>query len=148
MSSAYKLVSAAALVAACSASLASAAAQGTSDTRSRGSRAHIVAKPSELMVNQSATLTGTGFPKDSEVMLEECSSTDWIAPQDPCIANTALEVKTNRAGRFSTPFKAAVCDGSSTPPPTERTCYVGEPTPSGIDTIELRGAAKILVSWP
>jgi hypothetical protein len=151
MNSACKLVPAAVLLAACTASLTCAAAQGRAGTRStrpRGSRAHIVAKPSELMVNQSTMLTGSGFPKASEVALEECSSADWIAPQDPCIASTALEVKTNRAGRFSTPFKAAVCEGTSTVPPTERTCYLGEPAPSGIDTIELRGAAKVLVSWP
>ena len=99
------------------------------------------------MVDQSTMLAGRGFPRSADVTLRECASSMWIVPQEPCLEGATVTVKTNAAGRFKTAFKVGVCAGEMTGP-TERRCYVGEPKPSGIDTIELLGAATILVSYP
>jgi hypothetical protein len=116
----------------------------------RGSHAkqpHISAKPSNLMVNQSTALLGSGFPKHTSITLRECASASWIVPQQPCIEGLAVTVKTNGSGHFSTQFKVGVCEGTSSGP-TQRTCYIGEPRPSGIDTMQLVGAVTIQVSYP
>lgn len=107
----------------------------------------IRAKPTNLMVNQSTALKGSGFPKNASVTLRECASTSWIAPQQPCLEGHGVTVETNRTGRFSTSFKVGVCEGEFSGP-TQKTCYIGEPEPNGIDTIELRGAVAIQVSYP
>lgn len=110
-------------------------------------RARISAKPSSLMVNQSTALRGRGFPKNTSVTLRECASTSWSVPQEPCIEGLAVTVKTNGSGHFATHFKVGVCEGESSGP-TQRTCYIGEPRPSGVDTMELVGAATVQVSYP
>ena len=114
---------------------------------SHAKRPTISAKPSNLMVNQSTALLGSGFPKHTSITLRECASTSWIVPQEPCIEGLAVTVKTNGSGHFSTHFKVGVCEGAFSGP-TQRTCYIGEPRPSGVDTMELVGAVTIQVSYP
>lgn len=115
--------------------------------RGTHSRAHIIARPSSAMIYQTISLTGTGFARSSRVTLSECAGVDWIAPQDPCVSGNETTVQTNGAGRFQTTFKVALCEGI-TVPPTQRVCHIGEVLPSGIDTLELVGAAKVIVSYP
>jgi hypothetical protein len=109
---------------------------------------HIVAKPVDVMVNQTVHLTGTGFPPSTAIALQECSETSWIVGQNPCLTNNQKTIQTNSLGGFQTTMTAGICPGPTSPPQTRRTCYIGEPKPSGVDTIKLMGAAKIVVSWP
>jgi hypothetical protein len=121
--------------------------------QARSAKAHpkILAKPDSVMVNQSTTLRGSGFPRHSAVTLSECSRETWMAPQDPCEEGNEVTVETNARGAFKTSFKAMLCESSTTPAaagPTERTCYVGEIQPTGVDTIALLGAVRISASYP
>jgi hypothetical protein len=109
---------------------------------------HIVARPVDVMVNQAVALRGTGFAPRSTLVLTECSQTNWVVPQNPCLQDNRVTVTTNRSGGFRTSMKAGVCPAVSPPQRTERTCYIGVARPSGIDTIRLVGAARIVVSWP
>jgi hypothetical protein len=109
---------------------------------------HIVLTPNNVMVNQTVSVRGTGFPRDASLRLEECSLTRWVVTQNPCLSNNAVTVSTNRAGAFETTMKAEICPAVSPPQGTQRTCYVGVPRPSGIDTVRLEGAARLVVSWP
>jgi hypothetical protein len=111
---------------------------------------HIVARPDSVMVNGTTMLTGTGFPADSLVHLQECGSAMWIVPEDPCDTTNEITVMSGPSGRFSTPFKVQLCPRKLPPKPpvTREKCYIGEPQPSGIDTIRLLGAAKIIVTYP
>lgn len=139
-----RLASVTILPLAVAAALASAAAAQTSTPP------HIVANPNNIMVNGITTLTGTGFPPNASIPLQECGQTTWIAPQDPCDSTNAITVTTSPEGTFTTPFKVQLCPRSvpPTPPVTEETCYIGEPHPTGVDTITLLGAAKITVTYP
>lgn len=107
----------------------------------------IKAKPTNLMVDKSTTLTGSGWPRRAKITLRECASEAWAAPREPCLEEDLETVETNGSGRFSAAFEVGVCDGAFSGP-TQRTCYIGEPEPSGVDTIELRGAVAIQVSYP
>ena len=112
---------------------------------------HIVARPDNVMVNSSIRLIGTGFPADTTIALRECASKGWIVPQNPCDTNNGVSVTTDALGGFKTSFKAELCPRGVQPgsrPVTSDTCYIGEPKPAGIDTIELVGAAKITVTYP
>ena len=110
---------------------------------------HIVANPNNVMVNSSTTLTGTGFPPSTTIAIRECGRTSWIAPQNPCDVTNGISVTTNAAGGFTASFKVELCpDGVRGPEPTSEICYIGEPHPSGIDTIALLGAARITVTYP
>jgi hypothetical protein len=111
---------------------------------------HIVARPDNVMVNATTTLTGRGFPPKTKVALAECGAASWIAPQDPCDTANTVTVTTNLAGGFSTPFKVQLCPRTAppVPPVTKETCYIGEPHPTGIDTIALLGASKVTVTYP
>lgn len=129
------------------AAIGSVSAGGAQAHGSHAKQPHISAKPSNLMVNQSTTLLGSGFPKHASITLRECASASWIVPQQPCIEGLAVTVQTNGSGHFSTQFKVGVCEGASSGP-TQRTCYIGVPRPSGIDTMELVGAVTIQVSYP
>ena len=146
----YRVVSKASLLASATmvALVTSAAAQTT--VPPVAAAPHIVARPNNLMVNATTTLTGTGFPAKSRVSLAECGAASWIAPRDPCDTTNTVTVTTNRAGGFTTPFKVQLCPRTTppVPPVTEETCYVGEPHPTGVDTIALRGAARITVTYP
>ena len=108
----------------------------------------IVAKPSSVMVNTDTTLRGTGFPAHTNVALEECGTTFWLAPKDPCNSDNAKTVEANGLGRFRTSFKVELCpEGEPGEFPTSRICYIGVPR-FGIDTVALEPAAKVTVTYP
>jgi hypothetical protein len=86
------------------------------------------------------TLNGSGWAPNTSYTVEECSETSWIVPQDPCIHSNSVMVTTSTAGAFSHAFVPAPCS-----PALISSCYVGVPMPSGIDTINLVGAAPIMV---
>jgi hypothetical protein len=86
-------------------------------------------------------LQGTGFVPTTTYTLVECSRTNWVAPKDPCLKANAVTVTTDSTGAFSTPFKPLPCTNRR-----PSTCYVGAPTPTGVDTITLAGADKIVDS--
>jgi hypothetical protein len=109
---------------------------------------HITASPTHVMVNSPVRLVGTGFTPATTITLRECSAKTWVVPASPCLTTNEVTVTTNSAGGFRTHMKAGICPVATPGPITERTCYIGEPRPSGIDTITLVGAAKIVVSWP
>jgi hypothetical protein len=109
---------------------------------------HIVAKPNNLMINTKTTLTGTGFPANTRLTIEECPETLWIVPQNPCNNTNKISVLTDGHGRFVRQFRAELCGGKRGPFPTSQICYIGEPHPEGIDTIRLLGDAKIIVTYP
>lgn len=109
---------------------------------------HISAHPTNVMVNQTVTLYGSGFAPNATLTLAECSATHWVVNQNPCLSDNQVAVTTSRTGSFLTTMKAGICPGTATTPPTQRTCYIGAPKPSGLDTIRLVGAARIVVSWP
>lgn len=111
---------------------------------------HIRARPRSIMVNGTATLTGTGFPANSLVHLQECGSPAWIVPEEPCDATNAVTVMSDASGRFATPFEVKLCPRKLPPKPpvTRERCYIGEPRLTGEDTIGLAAAAKITVTYP
>jgi hypothetical protein len=109
---------------------------------------HITARPTDVMVNSPVALHGTGFPPAATLRLQECSLKNWIVPEDPCLTTNSVTVTTNSRGGFTTTMKALICPAVTPPVLTRRTCYIGVPRPSGIDTITLVGAARIVVSWP
>jgi hypothetical protein len=125
-----------------------AAAEGA--TAQISSAPHILARPRNVMVNGTAMLTGTGFPIDSLVHLQECGSAAWMVPQEPCDTTNEITLMSGPSGRFATPFKAQLCPRKPPrkPPVTGETCYIGEPHLTGEDTIGLVGAAKITVTYP
>ena len=101
-------------------------------------------------MNTTTNLTGTGFPANRTLKVQECSRTNWIVPQQPCATSNVVTVTTNSAGGFKTKMTAVVCPkvpnlavlGFS------ETCYVGVPHPQGIDRVVLVGAAKLTVTGP
>jgi hypothetical protein len=109
---------------------------------------HITATPTDPMVDTPVSLAGSGFPHSATFTLQECSSKDWVVPANPCLITNRVHVHTNAEGAFNATMTAQICPASTPPFRTRRKCYIGEPVPSGIDTITLVGAAKIVVSWP
>jgi len=109
---------------------------------------HITAHPDNLMVNTTTKLVGTGFAPSTSLTVKECANKDWIVPQNPCDSTNAVVVTTNKHGSFKTTFTAQTCPGTSTGPGFSELCYIGVPTPSGIDTIDLVGAVRITVTGP
>jgi hypothetical protein len=110
---------------------------------------HITARPTDVMVNSTVSLRGSGFPPGTTLTLAECSTKQWIVPSSLCLTTNTVTVHTNSTGGFKSRMVAEICPPHPpVTPPTQRTCYIGEPVPSGIDTITLVGAAKIVVSWP
>ena len=110
---------------------------------------HIATHPHSVMVNGSTTLIGTNFKPRKSITIKECSETTWIVPQSPCDSTNSIVVKTNSHGEFTSSFTVQTCPGgTSTAPGFSETCYIGEPTPSGVDVINLVGAAKITVTGP
>ncbi len=109
---------------------------------------HISANPSSVMVNHDTQLKGSHFPAHTSLTLSECSKKRWVVPQQPCGTNT-VTVTTDGRGRFATPFEATTCPGGVNHGPgfSER-CFIGEATPTGVDTVALVGAVKITVTGP
>ncbi|MGH9123272.1 MAG: hypothetical protein ACRDZ8_00875 [Acidimicrobiales bacterium] len=85
-------------------------------------------------------LHGSGFVPATTYTIAECSQTNWIVPQNPCVQTNNVMVTTDTAGSFTHVFDPVPCTVI-----LPSTCYVGAPTPQGIDTITLAGADKILV---
>jgi hypothetical protein len=108
-----------------------------------------MAHPASLLVNAHAELTGLGFPAHKKLVVQECSTAAWVVPAHPCTTGNAVSVTTSATGRFRASFTARICPAAGTAAGgTARTCYLGVPTPNGVDTETLVGAAKIVVSWP
>ena len=108
----------------------------------------ITATPSNLMVNSKTVLKGSGFAPSKKIHLEECGAIGWPVPQSPCVAKSKIAVTTDANGAFKTSFVARVCDGRSNGVMKSKTCYIGEEKPSGVDTITLVGAVKVIVTYP
>ena len=108
----------------------------------------ITANPNNLMVNTNTTLTGRHFPPATTLRLVECSRTTWVVTQKPCDTNNTVTVTTSATGGFVTPFKAELCPGGIRVGPTAVRCYIGVPKPSGVDTLTLRAAVPITVTYP
>jgi hypothetical protein len=89
---------------------------------------------------QPIELRGTGFVPATTYTVEECSSTGWVVPQNPCVGTNNVQVTTDTTGAFTTLFSPVPCTAI-----LPSTCYVGVPTPQGVDTITLAGADKIIV---
>jgi len=109
----------------------------------------ITAAPSNLMINTHTTLTGRNFPPTTTLRLAECSRTNWVVvAQNPCDSNNTLTVTTGARGGFKTTFKAELCPGGTRVGPTAVRCFIGVPKPTGVDTVTLVGAVKIVVTYP
>ena len=109
----------------------------------------IIAHPKNLMVNTFTTLTGRNFAPDTTINLTECSATNWVVEvQNPCDTTNTVTVTTDTKGGFTTGFQALLCPNGKRVLPNGVRCYIGVPTPSGIDTVRLVGAAKIIVTYP
>jgi Neocarzinostatin family len=111
--------------------------------------AHIVARPSNLMVNTTTKLTGTGFAPNTSLTVKECSRTSWLLPKQPCATSNKLTVTTNASGGFRASMTAVVCPKVKAPGTRGfmETCYIGVPRTSK-DSVVLVGAAKIIVTGP
>lgn len=110
---------------------------------------HIAAHPNSVMVNTSTKLVGTGFPAHRKVVLKECSVASWVVPQNPCAKGNSKSVTTNAYGGFTTNFDVKLCPQVlAQAEPTSEKCYIGEISPSGVDTIRLLGAAPVTVTYP
>jgi hypothetical protein len=110
---------------------------------------HITAHPNNLMVNTSTHLIGKNFDPSTTLTVEECAEKHWIAPQNPCDSTNSVVVTTNSHGQFKSPFTVQTCSsGTGSAPGFAEKCYIGVPTPNGVDTITLLGAARIVVTGP
>lgn len=111
----------------------------------------IVAKPDSVMVNKKTTLTGSGFKRHRKLRIWECSAKSWVVPKQICNHRNAVTVRTNAHGGFKVKFKVLVCPSASSSAATRgfsRRCFVGVPTPSGVDVVILVGATRITVTGP
>jgi hypothetical protein len=127
------------------ASLALTLAGGSAGASTTSPR--IVLKPSSQMVNQKVGVEGFGFPAHQTLKIEECAKTVWIVPQKaPCVPGNGVTVITDTHGVFKAAMTAKLCGGKRVF--TSETCYVGWPQPRGVDTVQLIGAAKLVVTYP
>jgi hypothetical protein len=92
----HQLVRRASVAAATTIAAAAAAFAGSAITQGAtaqiASAPHIVARPRSVMVNGTTMLTGSGFPVDSLVHLQECGSAAWIVPEEPCDTTNEITV--------------------------------------------------------
>jgi hypothetical protein len=109
---------------------------------------HIASHPNTVMAKASIKLIGTHFKPLSTFTIRECSQSTWVVTQDVCVIKNSIVVKTNANGKFTGSFTAYRCPAVRRTPPTghSQTCYIGDPTPEGIDVITLLGAATIMVT--
>jgi hypothetical protein len=89
---------------------------------------------------ETVGLHGTGFVPSTTYTVAECPQTSWVVPQNPCVNTNDVTVTTDTTGAFTHSFMPVPCTVI-----LPSTCYIGVPLPSGVDTIELVGAAKIIV---
>jgi hypothetical protein len=97
------------------------------------------------------TLTGKHWPASSKIRLKDCGGRGWVVTQKHQCNKGKIVVHTTKRGRFTTSVPMALCPHTSDwpgHPVTERRCYVGQPMPSGVDTITLVGHVKIIVTYP
>jgi hypothetical protein len=106
----------------------------------------ITVKPNNVMVNMLTQVTGRNFVPHQKVTLAECSRTTWIVPQNPCDTNNGKTVIANSLGGFVTRMKVEACPAIV--PGISEQCYIGQPRPTGIDTIALQPDAGIVVTFP
>ena len=110
---------------------------------------HISAHPNNLMVNTATNLVGKNFAPSTTYTVKECGSKNWIVPQNPCDSTNSIVVTTNRHGQFKSSFTAQTCpSGGDSSPGFAQKCFIGIPTPSGVDTMNLVGAVRITVTGP
>jgi hypothetical protein len=109
---------------------------------------HITAHPNNLMVNTATELIGKNFQPSTTLTVKECGLKNWIVPQNPCDSTNSIVVTTNAQGGFKSSFTAQTCTTGSGQPGFSEKCYIGVPTPSGVDTITLVGAVRITVTGP
>jgi hypothetical protein len=107
----------------------------------------IVARPDHVAAGATTSLSGTHFSPSSAVTLKECAHSMWVVTANPCGHAKSITVQTNAHGAFTTTFTVHRC-GAGAKAGSPQTCYIGEPTPSGIDTITLQGAVAVAVSRP
>jgi hypothetical protein len=107
----------------------------------------ITVKPNNVMVNTTTTVTGRNFLPHQRVPLAECSQTAWIVPQNPCDTNNGKIVTANSLGGFVTRMKVEACP-RIVPAGISEQCYIGQPKPTGLDTVALRPNAGIVVTFP
>lgn len=108
----------------------------------------ITVNPNNVMVNTDTTVTGHHFVPYQKVMLDECSQTNWIVPQNPCDTNNAKTVTASRHGTFVTTMKVEACPSVAVPAGLSEQCYIGRPQPTGVDTMALQPHASIVVTFP
>ncbi len=109
---------------------------------------HITAHPNNVMVNTATELIGTHFQPSTTLTVKECGLKNWIVPQNPCDSSNSIVVTTNAQGAFKSSFIVETCTTGSGDPGFSQRCYIGVPTPNGIDTITLVGAVRITVTGP
>ncbi len=100
----------------------------------------IVTVPTPAAAATTILLRGMGFVPATTYTVAECSETSWVVPQDPCIGTNNVTVTTDTTGAFTHTFAPVPCTVV-----LPSTCYVGVPLPSGVDTVQLVGADKIIV---
>jgi len=122
-------------------------AQAAAPNATSSGSPHIVARPDSVMVNNTTKLTGKHFTASKRITIEECAQSTWVVTANPCDSSNAIKVKTNPHGKFEAVFRVHTC-ATTTAPGFAETCYIGEPTPSGVDTITLQGAVTITVTGP
>lgn len=111
----------------------------------------IVAKPDSVMVNKMTTLTGSGFKRHKKLTISECSARNWVVPRQICNHRNVVTVRTSARGGFRVKFKVLVCPahtGGVGNMGFSRHCFVGVPTPIGVDGVTLVGATRITVTGP
>ena len=130
--------------------LAPAALQGTEVGAATTVPPVIVAHPDNVMVNTATKLVGRGFAKHATIHVEECASTTWVVPTSPCDTAHAVTVTTNRMGKFTVTFTVRACPTTATTDPGGLAfrCYIGVPSPTGIDTVALQPYTAIVVTYP
>jgi hypothetical protein len=106
----------------------------------------ITVKPNNVMVNTVTKVTGHNFVPGQTVRLVECSKTTWIVPQNPCDTNNGKTVTANSLGGFVTRMKVEACPAITAD--LSEQCYIGQPKPTGIDTVALQPYAGIVVTFP
>jgi hypothetical protein len=100
------------------------------------------------MVNSNTNLTGSGFAARRTLTIAECSTTHWVVTTNPCQRGNRVTIVTNAQGGFVRVYGVELCDGKRGPYPTSQVCYIGHPHPTGIDTMVLLGAVKVIVTYP
>ncbi len=107
----------------------------------------ITVHPNNVMVNTDTKVRGSHFTPGQTVQLVECSQSQWVVPQNPCVTNNTKTVTANRYGAFRTKMKVEACPSGSQPPGLSETCYIGVEN-FGVDNVTLQPFASIVVTFP